>query len=258
MGNIVALSPNVADDVLISADLHGDRENFQQVLAIADMAAHPRRHLVLQEVLHGGPAYPNGACRSHSMLEAVAELILRYPGRVHYLLSNHELSELIDFPIRKNGVILLVPFRMGIQTAYGDDWELVLAAYKSFIASCPLALCLPGNTLVSHSAPEKVDSLGFDTTVFHRPLTSEDLAPDGAVGQLVWGRDYRQENVDCFAEMVRARLLIHGHTHCPDGFSVPNDKQIILDCCSPTSACLLLPARHNITMADAVRMVQTF
>ena len=69
-GNLVVLSSEIADEVMITGDLHGHRRNFNTLVKIADLDNHPRRHLILQEVCHGGPSYPsNGGCMSHTMLE---------------------------------------------------------------------------------------------------------------------------------------------------------------------------------------------
>ena len=57
-GNVVVLTPELADDVMITGDLHGHRRNFNLIRRIAALDEHPRRHLLLQEVCHGGPAYP--------------------------------------------------------------------------------------------------------------------------------------------------------------------------------------------------------
>src|SRR5690606_5124029 len=86
-GNVVVLDAHNADEVLISADLHGNRINFGKLVKIADLANHPRRHLVMQEVCHGGPTYPGGGCMSHIMLEDIARLKTEFPEQFHFLLS---------------------------------------------------------------------------------------------------------------------------------------------------------------------------
>src|SRR5512134_1591735 len=74
-GNVIELDPASAADVMIVADLHGNRLNFEKLLAIADLDNHSRRHLVMQEVCHGGPEYPgDGGCMSHLLLEVCARL----------------------------------------------------------------------------------------------------------------------------------------------------------------------------------------
>ena len=68
-GNVILLSPVEADEVMIAADLHGNRHNFNALVSAAAMNESPRRHLVMQEVCHGGPSYPAGlGCMSHLML----------------------------------------------------------------------------------------------------------------------------------------------------------------------------------------------
>jgi hypothetical protein len=49
-GNLIQLDHVAADDVMIAADLHGHRVNFDRLVRIADLDAHPRRHLIMQEV----------------------------------------------------------------------------------------------------------------------------------------------------------------------------------------------------------------
>ena len=65
-GRVVGLSD--AEDVLVGGDLHGHLGNFQALMKKADLENHPRRHLVLQEVIHGPHRYPNGGDKSHQLL----------------------------------------------------------------------------------------------------------------------------------------------------------------------------------------------
>jgi len=256
-GNVIVLGPDEADDVMITADLHGHRRNFNSIRKLADLEKHPRRHLILQEVCHGGPAYPeNGGCMSHAMLEDVARLKVAYPERVHFLMSNHELAELTDYPIVKSKKMLNLMFRLGLQQTYGQAAEKVRAAYVAFIRSCPLAVRLPGAVFVCHSLPERADSRSFDRGVLERPLEQTDLLEMGAVFDLVWGRDYRPENARAFARLVGAKVLIHGHEPCPEGFSAPNDVQVILDCCGDKACYLLLPTDRALSHAEIVQRIQ--
>lgn len=256
-GNVVVLTPDVADDVMITADLHGHRRNFNSIRKIADLERHPRRHLILQEVCHGGPTYPgNGGCMSHGMLEDVAKLKATFPDRVHFLLSNHELAELTDYPIIKNKKMLNLMFRLGLQEMYGAATEKVREAYNEFIRTCPLAVRLPGGVFVCHSLPERSDSRNFDRTIFDRPLEAADLLEHGDVFDLMWGRDYRIENARAFAKLVAARVLVHGHEPCPEGYHVPNEMQIILDCCAEPGCYLTVPMNEELSHAQLVARIQ--
>lgn len=256
VGNVLQFTGENATDVLVSADLHGHRRNYDAILALAALDRHPKRHLILQEVCHGGPTYPGGGCQSHRMLEDVARLKARYPERVHFLLSNHELSELTEFPIMKARRMLNVMFRMGLKEAYGDQADAVRQAAIDFIASCPLAARIGQTVFVSHSCPERADGDCFDAEVLARPYAMRDLCEGGAAFKLVWGRDFRPQNAAAFAKAVNARCLIHGHEPCPMGYRIPNDKQIIIDCCGDQAYCALIPADRELSHAQVVQCLR--
>jgi hypothetical protein len=256
-GNVVVLDPAAGDEVMITADLHGHRLNFNRLLEIAALESHPRRHLVVQEVCHGGPAYPGGGCMSHLLLEDVARLKTELPEQFHFLLSNHELAELTDYPIMKQQQVLNLHFRGGLQEMYGAATERIRDAYCEFISSCPLALRLTASgVLVAHSLPKQVDELSFDASIFDRPLEEADLCGEGDVFRLMWGRDFRGENADAFAQLVGAELFVTGHEPCTAGYSVPNDRQVILDCCGEQACYLVLPLDRRLTQRQIVERIQ--
>jgi hypothetical protein len=256
-GNVVVLGPEIAEEVMITGDLHGHRPNFNALEKIADLEGHPQRHLILQEVCHGGPVYPSkGGCMSHTLLEDVARLKAQYRDRLHFILGNHELAELTDYPIQKNKQMLNLLFRLGMQHVYGPATEKVREAYFLFIRSCPLGVRLPGGVLVTHSVPENVDSRPFDTSIFTRQIEPPEYHQRGAVFDLVWGRDYREENAEAFARLTGAKVLINGHEPCPEGFSTPNRFQIILDCCGDKACYVILPTDREMNQAEIVRRIQ--
>jgi hypothetical protein len=256
-GNLIGLGPEVADDLMVTADLHGNRTNFSRICQIADLTDHPRRHLIIQEVCHGGPRYsPGNGCMSHRLLEEVAALKVIYPDRFHFLLSNHELAELTDFPIVKASQILNVLFRCGLTECYGAETDRVRRAYADFLFSCPLAVRTSNRIVVCHSAPDRADADSFDTSVLHRPLQWSDLTPGGAVFRMVWGRDYRPANAETFARLLDAHILIHGHEPCPDGYLVPNPTQIILDSSTESGTYVLVPVGRPCTQTQIVQQIQ--
>ena len=256
-GNVIALSAEAGDEIMITADLHGNRRNFNRLLEVADLENHPRRHLLMQEVCHGGPEYPgeDGGCMSHLMLEDVAALKVRYPDRFHFLMSNHEWAEYMDFPILKAQRMLNLLFRCGMQAIYGREADGVREAAKEFIGTLPLALRAEPSVFVSHSAPANIESTPFDPEVFDRELTEEDFAERGPIFRLVWGRDFRQQNADTFAEIVGADVLIQGHEPCDEGYDAPNNKQLILDCCNDLATYVILPIGEKLSHADCVERV---
>jgi hypothetical protein len=256
-GNVVVLTKEAADEVMITGDLHGHRRNFNLIKKIAALDKHARRHLVLQEVCHGGPLYiQNSGCMSHTLLEDVAYLKNKYPDRVHFILGNHELAELTDFPIQKNKQLLNLLFRLGLQQMYGPATEKIREAYLPFLQSCPLAMRLPHGEFISHSIPEYCDTQAFDADIFNREISYSEYFEQSGIFQMVWGRDHRQENALAFAELIGARILINGHEPCTEGYCAPNNLQIILDCCSDNARYLILPTDKELSHAEILERVQ--
>jgi hypothetical protein len=255
-GCVVELTPELADEAMITGDIHGHRPNFNRILHAAALDEHPRRHLVLQEVCHGGPAYSQGGCMSHGLLEDVAALKAQYPQRVHFLLGNHELAELTDYAIQKNRQLLNLQFRMGLQQMYGEATGRVHAAAMRFLWSCPLAVRLPGGAFIAHSLPDGADRRPFDPSALTRELSDDDCREQSDVFRLLWGRDYRQENAHAFCKQIGARLLLTGHEPCPEGCVAPNDSQVILDCCGDSAAYVILPVGETLDQAEIMRRVR--
>lgn len=256
-GNVVVVTPELGDEVMVTGDLHGHRRNFNLIKRTAALDAHPRRHLVLQEVCHGGPTYPqNGGDMSHALLEDVAKLKTEYPERVHFILGNHELAEVADYPIQKNKQMLNLLFRLGLQQMYGAAADKVREAFFPFLKSCPLAVRLPGGIFISHSIPEDCDKRKFDRTIFTRQLDDLDFLERTGVFQLVWGRDYRSENARAFAELVEAEVLLNGHEPCTEGYNAPNKYQVIIDCCSDKGAYVILPTAEPLGQAEILARIK--
>jgi len=255
-GCIVELSPETCDELMVTGDLHGHRRNFNLITKKADLANHPRRHLVLQEACHGGLTYPDdGGCMSHAVVEDIAQLKTQFPDRVHFILGNHELAEIGDYPIQKNRKMLNLLFRLGMQTMYGDRADEVRDAMLRFFRTCPIAIRAQ-QVFISHSVPEACDRRPFDVSLFDRTLTDEDFIQRGSLFRLVWGRDYRPENADLFASLVGAQVLINGHEPCANGYNAPNHRQLILDCCGGFSCSVTFPMDNTLDLNAIARRVE--
>lgn len=247
------------EDVLVAGDLHGNLAHFQALLDRARLDRNPRRHLVLQELVHGDSHYENGGCKSHQVVDLVAALKCHFPDRVHLILGNHELSELLSKPILKGGVRTNDLFRQGIEQAYGTRSDDVYAAYLELFRSLPLAVRTHNRVFVSHSFPESADlDDGFDATIFESNSLSEIRADQSAsLHDLVWGRDGDEQTARRFATLVNADLLITGHMPCSDGFRIANPLQLILDCSRFPAGYCLISNQQAVTQADLLAAVKT-
>jgi len=254
-GRLVRLADAI--DVLATGDLHGNLENFRRILVAADLDNHPGRHLVLQELIHGPLHYPNGADKSHQMVDLLAALKCQYPDRVHMLLGNHELAQWRGQTISKSGGELTALYRQGVETAYGSHAEAIYEAHMNLFASLPLALRTANRVLLSHSLPQFVRTDSFQPSLLEEEnVADSEWRLGGSLHSLIWGRDTSEETVTQFLGKVDADLLITGHIAAPDGYAVPNSRQLILDSAGPVASYCLFPASGSIDLAAIRSSVQ--
>lgn len=240
-----------AESVVVAGDLHGNLTNFKKLLDLADLAKHPRRHLVVQELIHGGQRYPDGSDASHRALDLLAALKCQYPDRVHMLLGNHEMAQWTRRQILKAEEDLNQMFRLGVETAYGRHAETIYATYEELFAVLPLAIRTPNRVLLSHSMPNGKTIASWDPACLHRDdWTDEDVGLHGGLYAVAWGRDTRLETAEQFLAKMDADLLITGHIPCDEGFSVPNARQIILDTQNENGCICCFAADRPVTQAD--------
>jgi hypothetical protein len=253
-GHLVA--PENVAEVLAAGDLHGNVENFGRLWKLADLGNHPRRHVVFQEVIHGPFTYPNGTDKSHQLVDLLAALACQYPRQVHFLVGNHELSQWTERKIAKDDRDLNDAFLDGVRTAYGDRGDEVYTAYLELFGAAPLAVRTPNRIFLSHSLPSARRLGSFDPAVLQQDeFTATDLKLGGSVHALVWGRDTSAATAAAFLAKVDADLLITGHIPCPEGFAVPNDRQLILDTLGTPACYCLFPADRPLTHEDLVSHV---
>src|SRR5262249_6855444 len=147
------VEPAEVEDVFVVGDLHGHIENFRKVLEKAQLANHPGRLLVVQELIHGPFRYPAGGDKSHQLLDLVAALKCQYPAQVHMLLGNHELAQWTGTTIAKENDDQNALFCQGIATAYGPQARAIYVAYHNLFAVVPVAIRTPNRVFISHSLP---------------------------------------------------------------------------------------------------------
>jgi hypothetical protein len=226
-------------------------------LTTAALAQHPRRHLVLQELVHGPFRYPTGGDKSHQLVDLLAALKCQFPARVHLLLGNHELAQWTNHWIAKAEQDLNELFRAGVDFAYGDRADEVYAAYLKLFATVPLAVWTSNRVFLSHSLPTAGRLEAFDAGRLSQDgVEPTDLEPGGFVYALVWGRDTKPATVAAFLQKVDADLLITGHIPCPDGYAVPNDRQVILDSLGSPAAYCLFPTDRPLSHSELVGCVR--
>ena len=252
-GSVIALDD--ADEVMVVGDLHGNLPAFRQALAIAALDRHPRRHLVLQELVHEiNKNDDDRPDRSHRLVDLVSALKCQYPQRVHLILGNHELSELTGRIIGKDGHTLNLRFRLGMELAYGARTQDVYEAYLVLFAALPLAVRTPNRVFVCHTLPDARYLEALDLALLEADHWPEEaMKRGGTIYALTWGRDNTPETADRFAAMVDADWFITGHQPCDEGFRQASHRQIIIDGTNPYPAYCLFPALGAVTIESLLK-----
>jgi len=253
-GSVVEL-PGLGE-LMVTGDIHGNKNNLGEIVRIANLQRHRGRHLVLQEVVHSLDEREDGRCLSYQLVEMVARLKVTFPDRVHVLLGNHEMAEAMDLPIGKRGRNLNEAFDSGGRTAYGDRWPQVKAAYQEFWRTMPLAVRTENRLFLSHSTPRgrHVEEITL-SYLRGRPVGSE-LSKLSPVYYFLWGRDYSKSSAKHFARQVDGEVLLVGHTACDDGHQVPNHRHVIMDSKDYNGVYAILPLGEPLTQEQVVRRIR--
>jgi hypothetical protein len=246
-----------AKEVLVAGDLHGNVENFRQLLQHAALSRYPSRHLVLQELIHGPFQYAEGGDKSHQLVDLVAALKCQYPAQVHLILGNHELAQWMGHMITKTDFEMTTHFRMGVDRAYGKRSAEIYGSYLQLLARLPVAVRTANRVFISHSLPWMEQLETFDPGVLEREEIDRDqLRYGGSIHSLVWGRDVSLETTSAFLQKIDADLLISGHVPCADGYLAPNERQLVLDTMGSPAAFCLFPADQPISHSELIACVR--
>jgi hypothetical protein len=246
-------------EVWMTGDIHDHRTNFAKLLAHADLANHPARHLVLHELIHGDHYDADGAEGSWNTLYKAAELKALFPGQVHFLLANHDLAQIHGEGIMKSGLSVCEAFYKGLKRDFPGEYHKVNVAVTDFLLSLPLAIRCPNGLFFCHSLPTDDQVAAFDYTVFDRELTGPDYKRrTGAVYQLIWGRNISAAAAADFADQVGASLIITGHQPQEMGYLVNGDRHLIIASDHNQGVFIPLSTSENYDMDTIVERMRKF
>ena len=228
--------------LLATGDLHDNPMHMAKLVRDAGMSVDSKdagAHLTLHEIIHP-PRLVNGMDFSFRALARVAALKAEYPERVHVMLGNHELAQVIGTAIVKDGVRVVDAFNAGLDYAYADDAPRVAEAIKAFVMSMPIAMrveCLGPDgraggrhILCSHSLPSPGQMARFDPTILSRDLEERDYEPlMGSAYMMVWGRSHDAELLEDLVERWGINLFLIGHEKAETGVRIVPPNAAILN-----------------------------
>ena len=215
-------------EVVYTGDIHGNRQNLTKIIGFADLGAHPDRRLILQELIHGGPRTKQGGDRSVELLLRSARLKITYPGRVFFLMGNHDLAQFTGNEITKSGGGLCKAFDVGLDHAFGDAAAEVRRAVNDLLAAMPLAGRCEGGVVMAHSLPTPARMTLMDWTVFDRPYQDTDLGRGGSVYEWTWGRGHTADQLAELCDRLAASYFLIGHQPVDVGYELLDDRAVII------------------------------
>jgi len=225
-GNLIHLSP--PGSVFMTGDLHGNDRNFDRLCRAAQLALHPRRHLILHELLHNTTNQSVDQCDSYLLLARAAQLKIDFPHQVHFLLSNHEMAQLTGDEILKSGQPMVRAVNTSISVEFAEKSTLIQQAMYDFILSLPLAVRTANRIWMSHSLPSDRHIRAFESEILDRELTLEDMKNNVSLRALTWDRRQSPEGLDILQEKWDVDHFIVGHQPQATGCCLLHDRLIIL------------------------------
>ena len=225
-GNLIYLPSDV--QLIATGDIHGHRRNFERIVAFADLANNPGRHIALQEIIHGGPKDADGGCLSYKLLFDVIRYKLSFPDRVHTIMGNHDTSFINDGKVMKNGREMNRSMRLALEREFQQAGADIRLAISQFLLSQPLAVKCENRIWLSHSLPGNHFVDKFDQGFLNRQLKTEDTAKGGSAYLLTWGRNFSQQTLDKLASLFDVDIFILGHQPQQQGWSRAGENLIII------------------------------
>ncbi len=225
-GNVVHLPAE--GRLIVAGDLHGHRRNFERIVAFADLANHPDRHVILQEIIHGGPEDSQGGCLSYRLLFDAVSYKVSFPDRVHVIMGNHDTAFINNSEVMKDGKEMNRAMRAAIDREFPRTSAEIKLAIRQFLFSEPLAVRCDNRIWMSHSLPSDHFGEKFDPDVLHRPLEASDVVRPGSAYLLTWGRKHSQAMLDSMAKLLDTDIFVLGHQPQEQGWSRGGRNLIIL------------------------------
>jgi predicted phosphodiesterase len=225
-GNVVHLPPE--GSLIVTGDLHGHRRNFERIVAFSDLPNNPDRHIILQEIIHGGPEDSQGGCLSYKLLFEVIRYKLNFPDQVHMIMGNHDTAFINNSEVMKDGKEMNRAMSQAIEREFKQASNDVELAIRQFLFSQPLAIRCDNRIWMSHSLPNDRSFDKFEPKVLERQLKINDVVRPGSAYLLTWGRKHSQAVLDKLARMFDIDIFILGHQPQEKGWSQAGDNLIII------------------------------
>jgi len=252
-GNTVWLDGD--HELVVCGDLHGQRNLLGRVIHHAGLGTRPERILLLQELLHGPLDAATGKDRSIEVLMRAARLRLAHPDQVLLVLSNHDVAQITDREVSKEGRTLCRQFATDTISAFAEGGEEVLAASLTFLCSLPLAVRTEAGTFIAHSVPSPRQMSPAILGVLDRPTQDDDLRPGGAVYEWTWGRRQTAAQFEELAEQLNATFFLLSHRHLDSAYEIICPRAAAITSEETSGGIATFRADQTLTAGDIADLV---
>jgi len=233
--------------LLVATDFQGNVGDFDRMASIFERAHGAERDgavlVITGDLVHGPellesewPDYLGSYYKgdSKTLLVHARALADKYPGRVHYLLGNHEHAH-VGGPV----VSKFFPDEASrLEELLGETGT---QSARAWIRTWPFVAVAPkARVLMLHAAPHtKIDSaddlerLRLDAS---SDFSFEDMASRSTLGALLWARTASTERARAFLQAIdpNARVAIYGHDVARAGFAIQREPML---CISTSFGC---------------------
>jgi hypothetical protein len=235
-GNLICLPPE--GSLICTGDIHGHRRNFERIVAFTDLANHPSRHVLLQEIIHGGPKDSQGGCLSYKLLFDAVRFKLQFPHRVHIIMGNHDTTFIKNSRVMKDGREMTLSMHMAMEREFKEAGADIELAMRQFLLSEPLAVRCDNKIWLSHSLPSDRLADKFDRDILNKKLEMSDCEKPGSAYILTWGRKHSQPLLDKMSELLDVDIFILGHQPQKQGWAQAG-KNLLIIASDHNHGCLL-------------------
>ncbi len=225
-GNLIHLPAH--GSLIITGDIHGHKRNLERIFAFADLPNNPDRHIVLQEIIHGGSEDSQGGCLSYKLLFDVVRLKLTFPDRVHIIMGNHDTAFISSSRVMKDGKEMNRSMSSALEREFKQACSDIQLAMRQFLFSQPLAVRCDNRIWLSHSLPSDNYLDKFDPKIMNGHLKINDVVKPGSAYLLTWGRKHSHTLLNKMAELFDVDIFVLGHQPQPQGWSQTGENLIII------------------------------
>lgn len=229
--------------LLVATDLQGNLADFERVEQLFETAAAKPAGatlVIVGDLVHGPdiatedwPSYLGSFFLDDSvtLLARAQELQCRHPGRVHFLLGNHEHAHLGGPVVGKffNDEAKRLEALLGAERSievrrWFSEWPLVALARRARL-------------LMMHAAPAAaVRSAAQLDTLPYQPPSGQVGEVHPLLGKLLWARSASPDQARAFLDAFdpQLRVTVYGHDVARDGYCVEHQTML---CVSTSFGC---------------------